>query len=501
MKSIVYVGLCLIYVFYPFAGMGAPAPASDATAECLDCHAAIHPGIVKDWQRSRHARFSPTQALAVKKPERRITTGKIPAQVKNVAVGCAECHMIRPKTHADTFEHNGYDIHVVVTPSDCRTCHEQEAVQYEENLMAHAYGNLADNALYHQLQHSIIGKETRKDGRIYFTPADDNTRAEACYYCHGTRLTVSGTQTRETEVAGKLEFPVIKGWPNQGVGRINPDGSLGSCAACHSRHTFSIEMARKPYTCKKCHVGPDVPAFRVYAASRHGSIFLAMHKSWNFEAVPWRIGRDFSAPTCATCHVSLLVNGDGEVISQRTHRMNDRLPWRIYGLIYAHPHPKTPDTTVIRNKDGLPLPTDLDGGFAMDYLIGEKEQTVRRKKMQAVCLSCHGTAWVDEYWRRLQHTIERTNARTRVATGIMDEIWHLGLARGPEAGANPFDEAVEKKWIGTWLFRANTVRFASAMAGGGDYGVFAGGRFQQAEDIQQLGDWLQLHRQIEGAGK
>ena len=28
-------------------------------------------------------------------------------------------------------------------------------------------------------------------------------------------------------------------WPNTGIGRINPDGSEGSCAACHARHTFS----------------------------------------------------------------------------------------------------------------------------------------------------------------------------------------------------------------------------------------------------------------------
>lgn len=496
MKRFMFAGIVWICILYPVSVTAGAAPVSEATAECLDCHGSIHSGIVNDWKSSRHFRMTPQQALAVEAVAQRVSSKTVPASLQNVAVGCAECHMINPKTHADTFEHNGYDIHVVVTPADCRTCHEQEAAQYAENLMAQAYGNLADNLLYRQLQRSIIGRETRKDGKISFGPSDDDTRAEACYYCHGTRLTVSGTQTRDTEAAGELEFPVIKGWPNQGVGRVNPDGSLGSCAACHSRHAFSIEMARKPYTCKKCHVGPDVPAFKVYAASKHGNIFSAMHQSWDFEAVPWTIGRDFSAPTCAACHVSLLVNGDGEVVSERSHRMNDRLPWRIYGLIYAHPHPQKADTTIIRNQDGQPLPTDLDGGFAVKYLIGEQEQTMRRKKMQAVCLNCHDTAWVDGHWRRLQNTIQTTNSRTRVATAIMGEIWRLGLARGLAAGGNPFDEAVEKKWVASWLFRANTIRFASAMAAGGDYGVFAGGRFQLAEDLQQLNDWLQLHRQL-----
>ncbi len=50
-------------------------------------------------------------------------------------------------------------------------------------------------------------------------------------------------ETRDTD-AGELEFPIIKGWPNQGVGRVNPDGSLGACSACHTRHLFSAEEAK-----------------------------------------------------------------------------------------------------------------------------------------------------------------------------------------------------------------------------------------------------------------
>ena len=91
-----------------------------------------------------------------------------------------------------------------------------------------------------------------------------------------------------------------------------------------------------------------------------------MGKGWNFEAVPWTVGEDFTAPTCATCHVSLVVSGEGEVVVKRTHQMNDRLPWRLFGLIYAHPHPQSPDTTKIKNRMGLPLPTELTGEPVMD---------------------------------------------------------------------------------------------------------------------------------------
>lgn len=478
--------------------LAADIPLSEASSECIDCHASVHPGIVKDWQNSRHAKITPKDAMAVEGPARKVSSKNVPANLKGTVVGCAECHMLRPKAHADTFEHNGYEIHVVVSPNDCSTCHAQESDQYSKNLMANAYDNLAENKLYQKLQRSIIGTKKRSHGRITSGPADEATKAETCYYCHGTKLKVTGTETRDTEAAGELVFPVIEGWPNQGVGRVNLDGSLGSCSACHTRHAFSIEMARQPYTCKECHIGPDVPAFKVYAASKHGNIFSAMHKSWDFNAVPWTIGKDFTAPTCAACHVSLLVNGDQEVVSERTHQMNNRLPWRIFGLVYAHPHPQSPDTSVIRNKDGQPLPTSLDGTFATEYLIDSKEQDTRRKSMQAACLNCHDTSWVKGHWQRFENTIQKTNGDILIATGIMEDIWQGGFA---DLKTNPFDEAIEKKWTDTWQFYANGVRFASAMGGGGDYGVYADGRYQLTQALLEMNDWLNLHQKLGFSGK
>lgn len=473
---------------------GADVPISEASAECIDCHASIHPGIVHDWKNSRHAKITPRDAMAVDGLARKVSSEKVPENLKNSAVGCAECHMVSPETHADTFEHNGYDIHVVVSPADCSTCHVQETEQYSRNIMAHAYDNLAENPLYQKLQRSIIGTKKRIGGKIASGEADAATRAEACYYCHGTRLKVTGTETRDTEAAGELQFPVIEGWPNQGVGRVNPDGSLGSCTACHTRHAFSIEMARKPYTCKECHVGPDVPAFKVYMASKHGNIFSARNKSWDFSAVPWTIGKDFTAPTCAACHISLLVNADEEVVSERSHQMNNRLPWRLFGLVYAHPHPLSPDTTVIRNKNGLPLPTTLEGEAAADYLINDKEMDKRRITMQTACLNCHDSSWVKGQWQRLEHTIRITNADVLLATHIMGDIWRDGLA---DFKTNPFDEAVEKKWTDIWQFYANTIRFASAMGCGGDYGVYADGRYQLSQALLEINDWLNLRKKLD----
>jgi len=39
------------------------APVSVETAVCLECHETLHPGIVRDWRKSRHALTTPGDAL------------------------------------------------------------------------------------------------------------------------------------------------------------------------------------------------------------------------------------------------------------------------------------------------------------------------------------------------------------------------------------------------------------------------------------------------------
>ena len=463
----------------------AAAPVSEATQECLDCHATFHPGIVKDWRASRHAQTTVQEALAAEDVARKVSATDIPASLLNVAIGCAECHTLRNDRHADAFEHNGADIHIVVSPDDCATCHAQERQQYSKNLMAHAHRNLVDNALYQDLQRNISGPPALTADALTFGAPSTPTQEDSCLYCHGTRLAVTGREMRDTD-AGELEFPVISGWPNQGVGRINLDGSLGACSSCHTRHTFSIEVARKPHTCRECHVGPDVPAYKVYAASKHGNIYSSLKQNWNFKAVPWVVGEHFTAPTCAVCHVSLLTNTDGLVVAERTHQMTDRLADRLFGLVYAHPQPISPETHIIRSPSGLPLPTDLDGTPATKYLIDAEEMEQRTAAMQGVCINCHDRSWVNGHWEKLRAVIAETNATVKVSTGIISTAWEKGLITGPPQKQSPFDDALERSWMDGWLFYANTVRFSSAMGGGGDYSTFADGRYQLNSSLLRL---------------
>lgn len=459
---------------------------SEETQQCLSCHTAIHPGIVSSWEKSLHSKITPLKAKEKPKHERRVSYDKLEDKLSNVVVGCFECHSLNTDKHQDAFEHFGFKINVIVTPNDCSTCHPVEAEEYSKNLMAFAHTNLVDNPIYKQLMRSVNNPHKIEKNKVIIGEDNKLSNNESCFYCHGSRIEVRGFEKRETDF-GELEFPVLEGWPNQGVGRINPDGSRGSCTACHPRHSFSIEIARMPYTCAECHKGPDVPAYKVYEVSKHGNIFNSEGSKYNFSNVPWRLGTDLQVPTCATCHISLITTPDGkEVIAERTHRMNDRLSWRLFGVPYAHPHPVDPDLSKVKNKQNLPLIVELTGEPVKDFVISKEEQEARNLKMKNICNQCHSRSWVDGHFRRLENTITQTNNFTKEATKLLGEFWKKGYAKGLPQGENIFDEEVERMWTSIWLYYANSTRFASAMAGGGDYGVFADGRYQMTEQLYKM---------------
>jgi hydroxylamine dehydrogenase len=470
------------------------APISEATQTCLECHNVATPGIVADWKKSRMARRTPEMGVAAPELERRVTAklADIPQELRKNVVGCAECHAQQPGKHPGSFDHEGAKVHTVVSPADCATCHPQERKEYGQNLMAHARGNLINNPVYMDLANHINGVQKVAGAGVSYekpTPADE---AESCLYCHGTEVKASGTRTVNNPDLGEVTVAKLSGWPNRGVGRKNPDGTLGSCTPCHTRHQFALSMARNPAACAECHKGPDVPAYKVYEVSKHGNIFQAMSGKWDMEAMPWTVGKDFNAPTCASCHISLVVDAQGAVLAKRSHRMNDRLWWRLIGLIYSHPHPKDPDTTGIKNADGMTLATTLDGKPASKFLIDEKEQATRRKTMAKVCLGCHSNQWVDGQFERLDASIKSADAMVLASTRILQDAWQAGLALGPGKGS-PFDEYIEQIWIEQWLLYANSVRMASAMAGA-DMGVFENGRWTMTKNVQQMHDWLKARR-------
>ncbi len=492
MKRILVVLLCLGLLLTYSLGTRAKEDVtagpnySEETQECLDCHKSYTPGIVEDWLKSRHARTTPEMGLGKSALEKRISSDTIPQNLLSVAVGCYECHTLNPSPHQDNFEHFGYQVNVIVSPNDCKTCHSAEAEQYSDSKKAHALDILQKNPVYNSLVETITSLKEVNDNKIVHLKASDNAKWESCYACHGTRINFRGSKQVSTTL-GDIDVPDLDNWPNQGVGRVNPDGSQGACTACHPRHSFSIEIARKPHTCAQCHLEPDVPGYNVYKESKHGNIFDSKKQEWNWGNVPWKVGKDFQAPTCASCHNSLLVTPDEEEIVSRTHDFSKRLWVRILGAIYSHPQPKSGKTYEIKNKDGLSLPTTFTGELASEYLIDEKEQTFRQTEMKKVCQTCHGTSWVGGHFAKFNNTIVESDKMVLAATQLLLEAWNMGLADQ----SNPFDEALEQKWIAQWLFYANSVRYASAMSGP-DYAAFKLGWWELSKNLQEMHDLIEL---------
>lgn len=442
MRKILALSLSLLAAFQMFS----PVTGTEKKGQnsCMECHELVTPGIVSDFKTSKH--------------------------YLKASLSCTDCHTGREGP--DTFTHHGSRVNLVVTPNDCARCHEREAREYQSNLMAYAHDNLMLNPLYLDFAKSVNS----------LAPTS-LTMEDSCLSCHGTKLKVMGIEKRETPL-GEMEFVRLDGWPNTGVGRINPDGSYGSCSACHSRHSFSVSVARRPEACSRCHKGPDVPAYKIYSVSKHGIIYEAKGKGWDFESRPWILGKHYSAPTCATCHISE-VRIEGQIVAERTHAVSPRLAERLFGIPYSTHHPKSPRTHEVRNSLGLPLLSELTGEPVKEYLIDESEYESRRALMKSICLSCHASSFVERHFLRLDESIRVTNELTRRATELLLSAYGSGIAKRDDG---LFNEVLERMWVETWLFYSNSIRLSSAM-GGADYGVFDGGRWNLSSTLEKMKDY------------
>lgn len=380
---------------------GLPELSKESKA-CLECHKQDNTGVYQQWGASKHHRAN---------------------------VACFECHMAN-EGDPDAFLHEGQRIATIVSPKDCARCHSREAEEFANS--HHSKGARILGSLDNTLAEVVEGNRGMKTPG--FPGGVSAAVVNGCWQCHGSEVKVLAH--------GKLD-PAT--WPNTGIGRINPDGSEGSCAACHSRHSFSVEQARQPDNCGKCHMGPDHPQLEIYNESKHGIAFRAFKDKLNMDSSKWVVGEDYNlAPTCATCHMSATparpATKDRPAIPAQpvTHDVGMRISWNNRPEISVRPE-------VSDKKLGLP-------GAEVNW------QT-RRNNMKAVCVNCHEQQWVDNFYIQYDSLIDLYHEKF-AKPGL--ELYKLAK---PLLNPVQFANKLDWTWYELWHHEGRRARHGASMMG------------------------------------
>lgn len=356
-----------------------------ASGKCAECHARTQYSIVHQYEMSKHAAKG---------------------------VSCLECHQAAPGQ--DKKEHHGFTITSArLTAGNCRSCHEEIYQQFLRS--RHAAPSWA----------AIYGEKGLTPEQVNFSET---------YQPGGTR--------RPAHPFVQLEGPsaMTSGCEQcHSVGKPNPDGTIGNCTSCHTRHTSSVEIARQPRTCGQCHLGPDHSQIEIYEESKHGVMFNAQEKLLNLAADPKKLTtRDMFVPTCATCHMSG-INGIGI-----THDPSERLSYYLANAISE----KRPN-------------------FA-----------AAQAKMQQVCSQCHTPEVIKRVYTQAEQVVANTNQRVGEAKTLVDGLRSQGLLTGP-----PFSNPVDFTYFDLWHYDGRTSKHAAFMGG--------------ADFVQWHGNYPMLRKMVE----
>ncbi len=403
--------------------------------QCIECHAKKTPGIVASWKLSRMAHASIT---------------------------CYDCHRVEKSSpmasQCEGVKGTETYISPMVSSKTCSRCHPQEVEQFLKS----GHAKLASSAVCDPKRKALQGliyvnegcgflDNVKLDLSTGMTPKgrpayNRAPRASGCQMCHGTKVEL-----------GPDHKPIYETWPG-GVGTRYPDGSIGTCTVCHTRHKFSIADARKPEACAACHLGPDHPNIEIYYESKHGQQYLAHGDSWNFDSAPdtWEPG-DYTAPTCATCHMS----GIGELAP--THNVQERLKWDLM-------HKKS----VIRSGER--------GN-------GEKADPLMRK----VCANCHSKTHTDIQMASLDHMVELYNKEWAAALKMKKALAEKNLLK-QDKWRDGFQELMYYLWHHT----GRRARQGAAM-NAPDYAHWHGTfqMFQVFKDMQDIYSYRIKNNKIE----
>ena len=401
-------------------GMKVDRKLSAQAVECIECHTKESPGIVNDWKSSRHA---------------------------HAGVSCVDCHnvpadnpmAIKAAHPKDSTNH----VSMLVSSKTCAKCHEKEVAEFNQS--GHARGGV-----------QMFAKKPMLELMYHYEGADhpdlkDAPAITGCIQCHGSVI--------KMDSAGK---PLKETWPNFGIGTAYPDGGIGSCVACHSRHKFDIVEARKPEACASCHLGPDHPNIEIFNNSMHGHIYNTEGDKYKFDSAPdtWDVP-DYRTPTCAVCHMS----GIGEL--KTTHNVSLRLKWNLWA---PHSNQRSGgfDTAAKEWAEGMKLTTG-------NALAGHPDGAdAGRKEMAMVCKSCHTGTFTTNFFEMGDKHVMLYNFYHDEAMKMLNELKEKKLLKDDE-----WSDEFQRAYYYSWHHEGRRMRMGALM-GAPDYAHWHG-----VFDVQQ----------------
>ncbi len=370
---------------------------------CVSCHKKSSAGLTHQWQESAHAR---------------------------AGVNCLDCHQA-DRADDDAIEHEGGIIATIVSPKDCGRCHETEYRQAEGSVHSQALALIGDR------MPALAGHS-----------GGSAMNSAGCSSCHGSKVEVRGDGTLTAET-----------WPNTGIGRINPDGSRGSCSACHGRHQFSKAQARAPSACTWCHSGSESPDGEIYRASKHGMLFDAHRSDMNLNNDQWVVGKDYTAaPTCVTCHMGASpgLKGTHDVGMRDAWNLNNPVSEKQYLVIFQDGEKRELPDSQSAPRRGSQL-SRLGGGTGKVKAVASPKR--RRQAMSKACLECHGKGFVKGVMQQFDQVVELYNENFGIpARALMGELYTRKLLTPA-----PFDDPIEFTYWQLWHEEGTRARHGAAM--------------------------------------
>jgi len=337
-----------------------------ATGRCAECHSHLQYSVVHEYEMSVHAQ-------------------------KNIT--CLDCH--QPAERQEKSDHHGFTISKKLTASNCRSCHDQQYRQFLQSRhaapsWAAVYGEKGLSAEQTAFAETFHPGSCKRPPNALVSLEGPSAIASGCVKCHS-------------------------------VGKPNDDGSIGTCTACHTRHTASVAIARLPSTCGQCHMGPDHSQIEIYNESKHGVMFAAQKDLLKLGTEPGKLTtRDMFVPTCTTCHISGL-NG-----LKSTHDTSERLSYKLADPVSTR----------------------------------RPNYSQAQSAMKEVCSQCHARPLVDRIFDEGEKAVESTNEKVKAATEVIDGLRKDGILTN-----KPFSQPIDFLYFDLWHYYGRTAKHGAFMGG------------------------------------